>query len=144
MQRLHNSRFPSRARNSLALLVFAVSLAGCNSAEGPPVPQGITAVSGNNQFALVGSPAANPLVVLVLDNNGSPFAGAPVKWKISGGGGSVSDTTSTSDATGHASILYTAGANPGVATVVATVAFVWTTSFTIYIEPRSNRVTRVP
>jgi hypothetical protein len=136
-------RVPNRARKSLLFLVVAVSIAACNSAAGPPVPEGITAVSGSDQFAVVSAQAANPLVVLVTDGDGNPFAGATVTWTVTKGGGTVSDSTSTSDASGHTSIMYTAGALPGAATVVATVALVWTTSFTIHIESSSNRVTRV-
>ena len=102
-------------------------------------------MSGSGQFAVVSSPAANPLVVLVTDNNGNPFPGATVSWVVTAGGGTVSDSTSTSDATGHASINYTAGTFPGTATITATTALVWTAAFTIYIESSasSNRVTRL-
>ena len=144
MHWFHSSHAHHRACKSLAFLVVALLIAACNSAEGPPVPQGIAAVSGSDQFAVVGSQAANPLVAFVTDNNGNSFPGATVSWTVTSGGGTVSDSTSTTDATGHTSIRYTAGTNPGVATVVATVAQIWTTSFTIYIESSSNRVTRVP
>jgi len=144
MHCLLSPRVSNRARKSLLFLVVAASIAACNSAEGPPVPQGISAVSGSDQFAVVSTPAANPLVVLVTDNNGNPFAGATVTWTVTKGGGTVSDSTSTSDVSGHTSITYTAGALPGAATVVATVALVWTTTFTIHIESPSNRVTRAP
>jgi|tagenome__1003787_1003787.scaffolds.fasta_scaffold20947358_3 adhesin/invasin len=124
-----------RPRASFALLAFALALGACNSnAEGPPVPGGVTAVSGNSQFAVVGSPAANPLVVLVTDQNGSPLAAAPVTWTVTSGGGTVANALSTSDASGVARMTYTAGPRTGAATVVATVAQFWTTSFTIYIE----------
>jgi hypothetical protein len=123
-----------RSRASFALLALTLALGACNSAEGPPVPGGVTAVSGNSQFAVVGSPAANPLVVLVTDQNGSPLANTTVSWKVTGGGGTVADTTSTSDQSGLATTTYTAGPRAGAATVVATVAQLWTTSFTIYIE----------
>ena len=125
-----------RPRATFALLALALALGACNSssAEGPPVPGGVAAVSGNSQFAVVGGPAANPLVVLVTDQNGSPLASATVSWKVASGGGTVADTTSTSDASGYARMNYTAGARAGAATVVATVAQIWTTSFTIYIE----------
>ena len=123
------------------MLAVAAFIAACNSGnQGPDVAQGISVVSGNEQFATVGTPAANPLVALVVDPSGSPFAGATVTWKISGGGGTVADSTSVSDANGYASMSYTAGADPGVATVVATVAQVWTTNFTIHIEATSNSV----
>jgi hypothetical protein len=100
----------------------------------------VSAVSGTEQYAVVGSPAANPLVVLVTDDNGSPFANTPVIWKVARGGGTVADSTSTSDASGHASMTYTAGNTPGVATVVATVSQIWTASFNVHIvAPSTNR-----
>ena len=123
-----------RPRATFALFAFALALGACNSAEGPPVPGGVAVVSGNSQFAVVGSAAANPLVVLVTDQNGSPLPNTAVSWTVTSGGGAVTDTSSTSDATGHATTTYTAGPRTGAATVVATVAQLWTTSFTIYIE----------
>src|SRR3954465_4475120 len=123
-----------RPRASFALLAFALALGACNSAEGPPVPGGVTALSGNSQFAVVGSAAANPLVVLVTDQNGSPLAATPVSWTVSSGGGTVANALSTSDASGIATMTYTAGPRTGAATVVATVSQLWTASFTIYIE----------
>lgn len=127
---------PFRPRAAFALLAFALALAACNSstANSPPVPGGVTAVSGSNQFAVVNSAASNPLVVLVIDQNGSPLPNSPVSWKVTSGGGLVADTTSTSDASGYATMTYTAGGRTGAATVVATVAQIWTASFTIYIE----------
>jgi hypothetical protein len=123
-----------RPRATFAFLALALALGACNSAEGPPVPGGVTALSGNSQFAVVGTAAANPLVVLVTDQNGSPLANTTVSWAVTGGGGTVADTTSTSDASGIARTTYTAGPRAGAATVVATVAQFWNTSFTIYIE----------
>jgi hypothetical protein len=122
----------------LALLALGLGVVSCNSTEGPAVPEGITAVSGNDQPVAVGTAAANPLVVLVTDATGAPFAGATVTWTVTAGGGSVSDSTSVSDATGHATTTYTAGGSPAVATIVATVALVWTTNFTVYVESPSN------
>ena len=123
-----------RPRATFALLALALALGACNSAEGPPVAAGVAAVSGNNQFAVVGSPAANPLVVLVTDQNGSPLPNTPVSWAVTSGGGTLSEPLSTSDASGHATTSYTAGTRTGAATVVATAAQIWTASFTIYIE----------
>jgi Bacterial Ig-like domain (group 1) len=123
-----------RPRAAFALLALAFALGACNSAEGPPVPGGVTAVSGNSQFAVVSSPAANPLVVLVTDQNGSPLPDTPVAWTVTSGGGSVANALSNSDASGIATMTYTAGDRIGAATVVATVAQIWTAPFTIYIE----------
>jgi len=140
MQRLYNWRFVNRAWRALALVGFGVGIVSCNSTAGPDVPEGITAVSGNDQSAAVGTAVSNPLVVLVVNATGAPFSGATVTWTVTGGGGSVSDSTSVSDATGHATMTYTAGSSPAVATVVATVAQVWTTTFTVYVESPSNAI----
>jgi len=117
---------------------LTLSVAACNGAPGPDVASGVQAVSGSEQFAVTGAPAANPLVVLVTDENGNPFSNGKVVWTVSSGGGTVGDSTSTSDASGHTSMTYTAGSNPGVATIVATVASVWTASFTIHIVAPST------
>ena len=125
------------------LTVAAVAIGGlaaCNSAVGPPVPNGVAAVSGSEQFAVAGASAANPLVVLVIDSNGNPSASTPVAWKVTAGGGTVADSTSTSDASGHATMTYTAGTETGVATVVATVSQIWTAQFTIHIVAPTSRV----
>lgn len=123
----------SRAR-SILLMLGALALGACNNnAAEPNVASGVTAVSGNGQFATVGTPTANPLVVLVVDQNGQPFSGGSVLWRLTGGGGTLSDTVSTSDAHGHASITYTAGSSTGTATIVAIVEQLWTTNFTIHV-----------
>jgi hypothetical protein len=140
MQRLYNWHFHNRAWRGLALAAFGFGIVSCNSTDGPNVPEGITAVSGNDQSAAVGTAASNPLVALVVDASGAPFSGATVTWTVTGGGGSVSDSTSLSDATGHATMTYTAGNSPAAATIVATVAQVWTTTFTVYVESPANAI----
>lgn len=116
------------------LVLAALALGACTTNTNEPnVAGGVRAVSGDGQFATTGSPAANPLVVLVVDQNGQPFANSTVSWHVTGGGGTVSDSTSTSDAQGHASITYTAGSSAGTATVLATADQLWTTNFTIHV-----------
>lgn len=130
----------SRSLRLAALGGAFALIAACNGAPGPHVASGVQAVSGSEQYAVAGSPTANPLVVLVTDENGNPFGTGKVVWTVTSGGGTVADSTSTSDATGHTSTTYTAGTNPGVATIVATVASVWTASFTIHIVAPSSAV----
>ena len=127
-----------RALRVAPLAAAALLIAACNGSPGPATASGVAVVSGSEQFAVAGSPTANPLVVLVTDDNGNPFGNAKVVWTVSSGGGAVGDSTSTSDASGHTSMTYTAGSNPGVATIVATVASVWTASFTIHIVAQST------
>lgn len=138
MQRLYNWRVLNRAWRGVALVAFGLGIVSCNSTAAPDAPEGITAVSGNDQSAAVGTAVSNPFVVLVVNATGAPFSGATVTWTVTGGGGSVTDSTSVSDATGHATMTYTAGSSPATATVVATVAQVWTTTFTVYVESPSN------
>jgi hypothetical protein len=132
--RSRNSQTTRRHSVGIVALLALIALAtGCNSAEGPAQPEGIAVVSGDGQFATVSTAVANPLVVLVVDQNANPLPAATVSWKVTGGGGVVSDTTSTSDASGHATIGYTAGASPGTATIVGTVAQIWTATFTVHV-----------
>ena len=77
----------------------------------------------------------------------SPFSGSGRRAScalalvlLSSGGGTVTDSTSTSDVDGHAMMTYTAGSTPGLATIVATVAQVWTASFTVHIVAPTSSV----
>jgi hypothetical protein len=127
---------PSIARTILLLVVaLPLSLGGClKGTSVPNVASAVTAVSGSDQFANVSAAAANPLIVLVTDQDGNPFPGGTVNWKVTGGGGTVADTSTTADAHGYTSTTYTAGATPGTATVAATLpTTLWTTTFTIHV-----------
>ena len=63
-------------------MLAGLALAACNGAPGPAVASGVQAVSGSEQYAVAGSPAANPLVVLVTDDNGNPFPNGTVAWTV--------------------------------------------------------------
>jgi hypothetical protein len=125
---------------AFALLLLSATATACNSTAGPNQPEGIAVVSGNDQFASPGSPVANPLTALVVDQSGAPFPGASVTWAVTGGGGTLTDSTSTSDADGHAMMTYTAGSTAGLATIVATVAQVWTASFTVHVVAPTSSI----
>ncbi|WP_205573310.1 Ig-like domain-containing protein [Flavisolibacter nicotianae] len=85
----------------------------------PVQPGSITAVSGSGQVGAANTLLANPLVVLVKDENGQPMQGVTVKWAVSSGGGQVG-ASSTTNANGQASTNWTLGAS-GPQTVTATV-----------------------
>ena len=91
---------------------------------------GVLIVSGNEQSGAPGSPLAQPLVVQVNDAGGNPVAGAAVTWVVTGGGGSLEPSTSTTDATGRASSVWTLGSAPGTNTAQAVVSGVGQASFT--------------
>jgi hypothetical protein len=95
----------------------AVTFTGTSTAD---VPTTIELVSGNNQSAAVGSALPNPLVVRVTDANDNPVANVAVLWAATGGG-TVSDPTTATNASGLAQVTRTLGVAPGLYTTTATV-----------------------
>ena len=66
----------------------------------------------------------------MIDQYGLVMANISVAWAITSGGGSLSAALTTMDANGVASVAYTAGPNPGTATITATVSSIGTLTFT--------------
>ena len=84
-------------------------------------PTSLVKTSGDQH----GSPAAplpNPLVVEVQDENGEGFAGVPVTFAITAGGGTLSITSIMTDPNGRAESTLTLGPNPGTNTVSVSAA----------------------
>jgi hypothetical protein len=77
----------------------------------------LSLTAGNNQTAVPGAFVATAPQVRVTDDAGVPISGATVTWQVAAGGGSVGSTTSTTDASGYASVAWSLGA--GVNTLVA-------------------------
>jgi len=67
-------------------------------------PSQIVISSGNNQSATVGTAVAVDPAVLVSDAGGNPVAGVSVTFAVTGGGGSVTGATTTTDAAGIATV----------------------------------------
>src|SRR5215467_7547598 len=95
-------------------LLFGLGFLGIGSG------QTVTIVSGNGQvtcqlcFSSTPKATFDPLVVKVVDAAGNPLANATVTWAITaatGQAGSLSASTTTTDATGQTSVVYTAGFN---------------------------------
>ena len=97
---------------------------------GPGIPHGLTKVSGDGQEGTVGAALAKPFVVSVLDQKGSAFAGAVVTFSVTAGGGTLSSTTVTTDASGRARSTLTLGDDPGTNTVTAIVEGLEPVTFT--------------
>ena len=89
------------------------------TAIGLGVPRNLTEVSGVEQQGPAGGNLADPFVVLVLDQNEDPVAGATVIFAVTAGGGTLSVTTATTDENGRAATTLTLGSQPGTNTVVA-------------------------
>jgi len=71
-----------------------------------------------------------PLVVKVVDQFGNPIAGATVTWAVTAGG-TLSATSSTTDATGSTQVTLTTVAAPSNYTVTATSGTLTPVTFTI-------------
>jgi adhesin/invasin len=72
----------------------------------------LSPVSGDSASAAPGS-TLPAFVVRVIDHFGHTFAGVPVTWEILLGDGTLSGTTSLSDANGIASMVYRLGPTAG-------------------------------
>ena len=88
----------------------------------PGVAVSISADSGNAQTGTVGTALSSQLVVKAEDQFSNGVPGVAVAWAVAAGGGALSGTTSTTDATGRARTTLTLGplAGTDVDTVNAT------------------------
>ena len=86
------------------------------------IPTTLGIVGGDEQQGASGASLEEPLVVSVLDQAGSPYAGATVTFAVTAGGGTLSVTRATTDAQGRASTILTLGRTPGANSVRVTVS----------------------
>ena len=93
-------------------------------------PQTLTKVSGDRQKGTIGEPLAEPFVVSVLDENGAIVVGAVITFSVTGGGGTLSSTTATTDTNGRARSTLTLGDELGLNIVRATVEGLEPVAFT--------------
>ena len=80
-------------------------------------PTTLAKVSGDSQQGTPGTALAQPFVVAVQDANSVAFAGVPVMFFITGGGGTLSATSTATDANGRAESALTLGNSAGTNTV---------------------------
>ena len=88
-------------------------------ADGGDPPSDLVSISGNNQTAKPEGKLKAPFVVEVLRDDDSPFEGAVVAFKVTGGGGKLSATSVKTDAKGRAQTFLTLGKARGENTVQA-------------------------
>src|SRR5688572_25396103 len=112
-------RFRQVSSRALAGLLAAGSL-HCNDGTQPPAAAEIEMLSGDGQNGLVGEPLADPLVVLVTDQEGDPVEGVSVHWEPQGGG-TVSAETVETGSDGQASVERVLGSEPGEQATTASV-----------------------
>lgn len=77
------------------------------------------AVSGDGQSGPVGEPLVEDFVVRIAQPANKSLGGVTVQWQVLDGGGSLSASSSTTDANGFASVRLTLGPSPGLNRVSA-------------------------
>jgi len=104
---------------SLSLSLFSA----CKDNSGPPEDRvtDLTFASGNLQGGLVGEPLGSPVVATALDAQGRGVAGAQAVWTVTGGGGSITAVSTTTDREGHTSANWILGQTAGVQLATVTV-----------------------
>lgn len=77
--------------------------------------------AGNNQTGAPGQLLAVPLVVSLKTQAGTAVVGIPVVWAVTVGGGTLSQTTASTDGQGRSSATWTLGQATGAQTATVTV-----------------------
>jgi hypothetical protein len=99
------------------------------------VPAAATATGGTGQSGAAGETLSQPLQLQVLDAQDQPIAGASVSWAVTVGGGTLSATTTATNASGVAEVTWTLGGAVGQQTVSATVASLSPVNFQAQVGP---------
>ena len=113
-----------RAAAATSLLAVAASLAACSDSAktAPATIAGILAEGGAQQNVIVGASVTDSLKVQVTTSNATLASGVEVDWTIIAGDGTVSATTSRTNANGEAAISYKAGTKAQLAQISAKVS----------------------
>jgi hypothetical protein len=82
-------------------------------------PDTLRAVSPLVQPGRRNEPAANQPVVAAVDRFGNPVGGVAIRWEVSAGGGALTDSVTSTEADGTASVSWTLGDQIGVQKVTA-------------------------
>ena len=102
----------------------ALTNRGVNVTFDDRIPTAFTKISGDWQTDMSGSTLPLPFIVEVQDQNNVTFEGVPVTFRVTAGGGKLSNNdnvqTVQADVDGRASTFLTLGPNSGTNTVVVT------------------------
>jgi len=112
---------------SLALVIGGSILAGCSSSSSDPTGPGpaanIAAASTINQSGVIGQAVGSRPSVRVTDAGGIAVPGVTVTFQVTGGGGSLTGGTQTTNSNGVATVgSWTLGGSVGQNTMTATAA----------------------
>jgi hypothetical protein len=104
----------------MAVVFACLTLFGCgDDSTGPETAATISLSAGNDQVATVGDWLAQPLVVVVTNSDGRGVSGVTVSWSVVDGTGSLSASSSETDADGLASIEWRMGTEATTGNTIA-------------------------
>jgi hypothetical protein len=125
----------STGRIRIVATVAGVTGSAAFIVQGGEPADALEKVSGDNQSGTPGNALANPFVVEVQDEDGEPLAGHRVTFEVTAGGGSLSATTDTTNASGRAQTTLTLGSERAVNSVQASVSDLDPVTFNTSIDP---------
>ena len=112
------------ARRGISGALIALSLTGfvsaCSKDDNPTNPATRTVVSGDAQNGVVGTALTDPIVVQVKDPSGNPLSNVAVTWTIDAAMGTLANQSTTTDAEGKATAIWTLGTTAGAQTFTVT------------------------
>ncbi len=114
-----------RVRKTVFVFAAAVAAACSNNSSEPVTTKPnhtivMTSSSGDGQTGLVGTTLSAPLVVSIIQSDGTPISGTAGTFTVNGGAATLTPTSTITDASGQAKALVTLGATAGVVRVTAT------------------------
>jgi hypothetical protein len=127
---------PTLFSRIIPLFIGMVALSSCSLNTDVSGPSTVVKVSGDNQSEPINTALPTPLSVIVVTQFGEPVKNVTVTWSETSGsavGGTLSATTTLTDATGIASITYTTGPNTGLVTIQAKVSGIPALSFLVTV-----------
>lgn len=111
-----------RVAMSIVAATLVQSISACSDSNNtePLVATNIATSAGSlAQTGVVGQALATPITVVVTDQNNAPLANAVVTWSVSSADGTLSTQSSTTDASGDASVVWTLGTSAGLDSLTA-------------------------
>ena len=108
---------PDVGTNTVSVSVAGIQPPVTFNAEGVRIPTALLKISGDNQQGESGAALTNPFVVEVQDNKSLALEGVLVTFTVTTGGGTLSQTTVTTDDNGRAESMLTLGSSAGTNTV---------------------------
>ena len=112
---------PNPATNTVTVSVAGSQEKETFNAEGVRTPKTLEIFSGGDQEGAPGAALDKPFAVEVRDGTDKPLPGVEVTFSVTGGGGTLSVTSATTDSNGRAESTLTLGPNPGRNTVTVSV-----------------------